>query len=117
MNSIQRSLIMVQGYYYPYNVDLKGFAMNLQADPVMEHEGIIEAAAVVEEVVGASVFAMINSGHNDASYGLAIYAPMTDDGMHSIKDTYIEVPFATETSWYEFACEFSNWDGRTWSVV
>ncbi len=117
MSTIQKSLILAQEYYYPYNIDLKGFAMNLQADPVMEHEGIIQAAAVVEEIVGASVFAMINSDHNDASYGLAIYAPTTNEGMHSIKDTYIEVPFATETSWYEFTYTFSNWYGKAWSVV
>ena len=41
MNSIQRDLILAQEYYYPYNVDLKGFADNLFGDQTIdeEHQG------------------------------------------------------------------------------
>jgi hypothetical protein len=44
---------------------------------------------------------------------MAIYAPSTNGGMHSIKDDYVTVPFATETSWYDFVYAFSNWEGRS----
>ena len=57
-----------------------------------------------------------NGDHNDDSYGLAIYIPSTNDGMHSIKDDYAKVPFAAETSWLDFATAFSNWEGHTWGI-
>ncbi len=116
MNSIQRDLITAQEYYYPYNVDLKGFAMNLQADPIITDEAIKTAAKAVQEVVEAGVSDFVNGIHNYKSYGMAIYAPSTNDGMHSIKDTYVEVPFAVETGWYDFALAFSSFYGRTWGV-
>jgi clostripain len=115
MNRIQRDLIMAQEYYYPYNIDLKGFAMNLQADEAIEDDGIKAAAALVEAVVDAGVISCINGRHNYKSYGLAIYAPTTNEGMHHIKDSYIDVPFAVETSWYDFVESFSNFFGRTWA--
>jgi len=116
MNYIQRDLINAQRYYYPYNVDLKGFAMNLCKDSAIADNDLKKAAETVQEVVEAGVSACINGLHNDASYGLAIYVPSTNDGMHSIKDAYAEVPFATETSWYDFVSAFSNWEGRTWGT-
>jgi hypothetical protein len=115
MNSIQRDLIKAQEYYYPYNIALKGFAMNLQADQTIVDDGIKDAAEQVEAAVDAGVIACVNGLHNYKSYGLAIYAPTTNDGMHSIKDTYVEVPFAVETSWYDFVDEFSNFYGRVWA--
>ena len=115
MNSIQRDLIMAQEYYYPYNIDLKGFALNLQSDLVIADDGIKDAAKMVEAAVDAGVIACENGMHNYKSYGIAIYAPTTNDGMHSIKDTYIDVPFATETSWYDFVDAFSNFYGRVWT--
>jgi clostripain len=113
MNSIQKDLIAAQKYYYPYNVDLKGFAMNLYNDPTIDDQDIKDAAKAVAEAVEDGVSAYINSLHNDESYGLAIYVPSTNDGMHSLKDSYGEVPFATETSWFDFALAFSSWDGHT----
>lgn len=115
MNQIQRDLIQAQEYYYPYNVDLKGFAMNLQADASIDDDGIKDAAKLVELAVEEGVFACENGLHNYKSYGIAIYAPSTNDGMHSIKDTYIDVPFAVETSWYDFVCAFSDFHGRLWA--
>ncbi len=115
MNWIQKDLIMAQEYYYPYNIDLKGFAMNLQADAAIADEGIKAAAKMVEEAVEDGVISYINGAHNYKSYGLAIYAPTTNDGMHHIKDSYIEVPFAVETSWYDFVLSFSNFFGRIWA--
>ena len=113
MNCIQRDLILAQEYYYPYNVDLKGFADNLFGDQSIEEKSIKKAAAVVSQVVSDGVFACINGDHNYKSSGMAIYAPSTNDGMHSIKDDYVNVPFATETSWYDFVNAFSNWEGRS----
>jgi len=116
MNSIQKDVIAAQEYYYPYNVDLKGFAMNLCMDPTIADKVTKKAAKAVEEAVEAGVSAYINGRHNDESYGLAIYLPSTNDGMHSIKDGYDEVPFAIETSWLDFATAFSNWEGHTWGT-
>ena len=106
---------MAQEYYYPYNIDLKGFALNLQSDMIIADEGIKDAAKMVEAAVDAGVIAYENGIHNYKSYGIAIYAPTTNDGMHHIKDTYDEVPFATETSWYDFVNAFSNFYGRVWA--
>ncbi|MBU1158995.1 MAG: hypothetical protein KKE24_06625 [Candidatus Thermoplasmatota archaeon] len=114
MNLIQQDLIGAQEYYYPYNVDLKGFAMNLLADDNIDNDELKDAAERVIEAVEGGVFAMYNSIHNDESHGIAIYAPSTNDGMHSIKDDYVDVPFAQDTSWYEFVLKFSSWEGRTW---
>ena len=116
MNLIQQDLLTAQKYYYPYNVDLKGFAMNLLADDTIKNDAMKDAAKRVIAAVEGGVFAIYNSVHNDASYGIAIYAPSTNDGMHDIKDNYVDVPFATETSWYKFALEFSSWEGRTWGL-
>jgi hypothetical protein len=87
----------------------------LGADPAMTDDGIKAAVKKVEEVVDAGVIACINGLHNYKSYGLAIYAPTTNDGMHHIKDSYIEVPFAVETSWYDFTLAFSNFLDRVWA--
>ncbi len=116
MNAIQRDLIQAQEYYYPYNVDLKGFAMNLQADPIIADEGIKMAAEAVQAAVEAGVSDFENGIHNYKSYGMAIYAPSTNDGMHSIKDTYIDVPFAVDTGWYDFVLDFSSFYGRNWGL-
>ncbi|MBE0518504.1 MAG: hypothetical protein IH630_04690 [Thermoplasmata archaeon] len=116
MNNIQQDLIRAQEYYYPYNVDLKGFAMNLLADDYIDNDDLKDAAERVIEAVEGGVFAIYNSLHNYKSYGIAIYAPSTNDGMHSIKDDYVDVPFAQDTSWYEFALAFSSWEGRTWGL-
>jgi hypothetical protein len=116
MNSIQKDLISAQKYYYPYNVDLKGFAMNLYNDKSIADQDIKDAAQAVVEAVEVGVSAYLNGLHNDESYGLAIYVPSTNDGMHSIKDSYAEVPFAAETSWLDFTVAFSSWDGHTWGL-
>ncbi len=34
--------------------------------------------------------------------------------MHSIKEEYATIPFAVETSWYDFCLAFSDFTGRTW---
>ncbi len=116
MNNIQRDAILAQEYYYPYNIDLKGFADNLFGDAVIDDDGIKEAARLVSQAVDDGIFACINGDHNYKSNGMAIYLPTTNEGMHHIKDDYIDVPFATETSWYAFAEAFSNFFGRTWGV-
>ncbi len=117
MSSIQQDLYEAQRYYYPYNVDLKGFAMNLFNDKTIKETPIKDAAVQVAQAVENGVFIYMNGDHNDESYGMAIYAPSTNDGMHSIKDDYINVPFATETSWYEFVLDFSSFYGRTWGIT
>jgi len=114
MNLIQQDLLSAQKYYYPYNVDLKGFAMNLLEDDMIVNDDLKAAAEAVIAAVEGGIFAMVNSDYNDESYGLAIYAPSTNDGMHHIKETYEDIPFGQDTSWYEFAYLFSNWEGRTW---
>lgn len=116
MSVYQQDMIQADRYYYPYNVDLKGFAQNLVAEPLIKDLGIKEAAADVVEAVNGAVIIAVNSIHNVDSTGIAIYFPSTDDGMHSIKDTYYGIPFAMETSWYDFCFAFSNWEGRTWSA-
>ena len=103
--------ILAQEYYYPYNIDLMGFADNLLGDAVIDDDGIKEAAALVRDAVDDGIFACINGDHNYKSSGIAIYLPTTNEGMHHIKDTYIDVPFATETSWYDFVYAFSNFFG------
>jgi hypothetical protein len=116
MSVYEKDMIQADRYYYPYNIDLKGFAANLVADPLIEDQGIKDAANDVVMAVNDAVILAVNSIHNVDSTGLAIYFPSTNDGMHSIKDTYIGVPFATETSWYDFCYAFSNWEGRTWAA-
>lgn len=114
MNSIQQDVVSAQKYYYPYNVDLKGFAMNLIADDDIDNPALKAAAQEVVEVVEGSIFAMVNSKLNQDSYGLAIYIPTTNDGMHTIKDTYEDIPFGQDTSWYDFALAMSSWTGKNW---
>ncbi len=116
MNNIQQDLICAQEYYYPYNVDLKGFAKNLLADDYIDNDELKDAAERVIDAVEGGVFAIYNSIHNYKSYGIAIYAPSTNDGMHSIKDDYVDVPFAQDSGWYEFVLSFSSWEGRTWGL-
>ena len=116
MNNIQRDAILAQEYYYPYNIDLMGFADNLLGDAVIDDDGIKEAAALVRDAVDDGIFACINGDHNYKSSGIAIYLPTTNEGMHHIKDDYIDVPFATETSWYDFVEAFSHFYGRTWGL-
>ncbi|MGB2582147.1 MAG: hypothetical protein WBD03_06725, partial [Thermoplasmata archaeon] len=89
---------------------------NLQADPIIADEDIKMAAEAVQAVVEAGVSDFENGIHNYKSYGMAIYAPSTNDGMHSIKDTYIDVPFAVDTGWYDFALDFSSFYGRNWGL-
>ena len=114
MNLIQQDVLTAQKYYYPYNVDLKDFAMNLLADDAIANPALKAAAETVIEAVDGGVFAMVNSKLNLDSYGLAIYIPSSNDGMHHIKETYSDIPFGQETSWYDFVVAFSNWEGKTW---
>jgi len=112
MNVYQAAMIQADRYYYPYNVDLKGFAQNLVSSAIIKDDGIKEAANDVVMAVNDAVIIAVNSIHNVDSTGIAIYFPSTNDGMHSIKVDYVDVPFATETSWYDFCYAFSNWEGR-----
>jgi len=114
MQAYQRDYIMSDRYYYPYNTDLIGFAQNLIADPVIEDEGIKDAARQVVAAVTPAIVAVANGIHNVDSTGMAIYLPSTNDGMKSIKESYVDIPFALDTSWYSFCDAFSNWYGRTW---
>jgi hypothetical protein len=114
VNAYQSAYIQADQYYYPYNVDLIGFAQNLIGDATIQDEGIKEAAQEVILATDACVFAVFNGQHNVDSTGLAIYMPSCHDGMKSLKPEYIEVPFATETSWYDFCEAFSDFNGRTW---
>ena len=114
MNDIQQDVLTAQKYYYPYNVDLKDFAMNLFTDDDIDNPALKAAAEDVMEAVDGGVFAMVNSKLNLDSTGLAIYIPSSNDGMHHIKETYSDIPFGLDTSWYDFAVAFSNWEGKTW---
>ena len=114
VNAYQAAYIQADRYYYPYNVDLIGFANNLIADPTIKDTGIRDAAQEVVMATDDCMFAVFNGQHNVDSTGLAIYLPSTHDGMKSIKDEYATIPFATETSWYDFCVAFSDFNGRTW---
>jgi hypothetical protein len=116
MQYYQMDVYGAQRYYYPYNVDLKGFCENLVNDKQIDDKAIKDAARDVIDVVEASVFATVNGLNSEGSYGIAIYIPSTNEGMHHIKDTYDGVPFALDTSWYEFVDAFSHFYGRTWGV-
>lgn len=117
MQYYQMDLVNAERYYYPYNVDLRAFAENLIADKLIKDDGIKEAADLVAAAVKDGIFANLYGPNSEVSYGMAIYIPSTNDGMHDIKEDYINVPFATNTSWYEFAEAFSSFYGRTWGVL
>jgi len=114
VNSYQSDQIQADRYYYPYNVDLIGFAQNLIADTSIKDTGIRDAAQEVVIAADDCIVAAYNSIVNVGSTGLAIYFPSTQDGMHSIKEEYATIPFAVETSWYDFCLAFSDFTGRTW---
>jgi len=114
MQYYQMDAYAAQKYYYPYNVDLKGFAENLIKDNSIDDPELKDAARLVSAAVEAGIFATMNGPNSEGSYGMAIYIPSTNDGMHSLKEDYINVPFATETSWYDFASAFSDFHGRVW---
>jgi len=114
VNAYQRAYIQADSYWYQYNVDLIGFAQNLIGDATIKDHGIRDAAEDVIIATEACVFAVFNGQHNVDSTGLAIYMPSCHDGMKSLKPEYIDVPFATETSWYDFCEAFSDFNGRTW---
>jgi hypothetical protein len=114
VNSYQSDQIQADRYYYPYNVDLIGFAQNLIADTSIKDAGIRDAAQKVVIAADDCIVAAYNSIVNVGSTGLAIYFPSTQDGMHSIKEEYATIPFAFETSWYDFCLAFSDFTGRTW---
>lgn len=116
MQYYQMDAYRTQKYYYPYNVDLEGFALNLIADKQINDGGIDAAAKEVVQAVEDGIFISMNGPNSDGSYGMAIYIPSTNEGMHYIKDNYDDVPFATETSWYSFVYAFSNFFGRTWGI-
>jgi hypothetical protein len=115
MNFYQQDQIMADRYYYPYNVDLIGFADNIHADARIDDTGIKDAAREVSIAADACVDACFNGRHDVESTGLAIYLPSTNDGMHSMKTAYAEIPFAIETSWYDFTAAYSSFFGRTWA--
>ena len=114
VNAYQSDQIQADRYYYPYNVDLIGFAQNLIADTSIKDAGIRDAAQKVVIAADDCIVAAYNSIVNVGSTGLAIYFPSTQDGMHSIKEEYATIPFAVETSWYDFCLAFSDFTGRTW---
>ncbi len=114
VNAYQSDQIQADRYYYPYNVDLIGFAQNLIADTSIKDTGIRDAAQEVVIAADNCIVAAYNSIVNVGSTGLAIYFPSTQDGMHSIKEEYATIPFAVETSWYDFCLAFSDFTGRTW---
>jgi len=114
VNAYQSDQIQADRYYYPYNVDLIGFAQNLIADTSIKDTGIRDAAQEVVIAADDCIVAAYNSIVNVGSTGLAIYFPSTQDGMHSIKEEYATIPFAVETSWYDFCMAFSDFTGRTW---
>jgi hypothetical protein len=115
VNSYQKDQIQADRYYYPYNVDLIGFAKNLVNDSSIDDWGIKDAAQKVANAAEKGVLVAYNSIVNVGSTGLAIYFPSTHDGMHSLKEEYKTIPFAVETSWYKFCVAFSDFNGRTWA--
>jgi hypothetical protein len=59
----------------------------------------------------------LNSWKNQDSHGLAIYFPMSPESVvFGMKPIYITIPFAQDTSWYEFIDAFINFHGRTWTA-
>jgi len=36
--------------------------------------------------------------------------------MKSLKESYVDVPFATDTSWYAFCALFADFHGCTWAA-
>ena len=114
-SAYQRAYILADWYYYPYNVDLIGFSQNLISDQVIKDQGIKDAARAVVSVITDGVVVSINGAHNADSTGIAIYLPSTNDGMKSLKESYEEIPFALDTSWYSFCASFSSFYGCTWA--
>lgn len=115
MNYYQKDMIFADRYYYPYNVDLQGFAENLLKDNLIKDDAITAAANMVVDAVVGGIVACENGWKSEISHGLAIYLPSTNDGMHGLKPEYADVPFTEEaTNWYDFVVAYSSFYGRTW---
>lgn len=117
MQYYQMDVYSAQRYYYPYNIDLKGFAENLIKDTFIKDKELKAAAEDVSAAVSNGIIKCANGPNSEGSYGMAIYIPSTNDGMHSLKEDYRDIPFACETSWLEFVEAFSSFHGRTWGLV
>ena len=117
VNSITNDRFQAQEYYYFYNVDLMDFAENLVMDTKIKDEGIRDAANDVISAISGGMTKCLNSWKNQDSHGLAIYFPMSPESVvFGMKPIYITIPFAQDTSWYEFIDAFINFHGRTWTA-
>lgn len=95
-------------YYYPYFVDLKGYAMNVAADKAILDQAVKAAAQDVVDAIDRGVISTINSKHNIDSYGLSIYFPNYRSSYLGLKAAYQNVPFAVDTGWILFLQAFAS---------
>jgi hypothetical protein len=95
-------------YYYPYFVDLKGYAMNVAGDKAIQDEAVKAAAQDVVAAIDGGIVLTINSKHNDDSHGMSIYFPNYRSSYLGLKDAYSTVPFAIDTDWLLFLHAFAS---------
>ncbi len=95
-------------YYYPYFVDLKGYAMNVASDKAIHDQAVKAAAQDVVDAIDGGVILTINSKHNLDSHGISIYFPNYRSSYLGLKDAYSDVPFAVDSGWLLFLHAFAS---------
>jgi len=107
-SAFKNDLSRTQGYYYPYFVDLKGYAMNVMADPAIKDPAVKKAATDVVLALNGGMVLTINSKHNSDSYGMSIYFPSYKSSYLGFKPAYEKVPFAIDTNWLLWIQAFAS---------
>ncbi|OGS52801.1 MAG: hypothetical protein A3K75_05700 [Euryarchaeota archaeon RBG_13_61_15] len=102
------ALSQTQTYYYPYYADLKGYALNLLADPQIKDAKVKSAANAVVTALDDGVLLSINSKHNSDSHGMSIYFPSYRSSYLGLKAAYENVPFATDSGWLLWLQSFAS---------
>lgn len=97
-----------QTFYYPYFIDLKGYAMNLVADGSIPAGELKIAAADVVQIIDNGIVSCLNSKHNNDAYGMTIYLPGYKGSYLGYKTAYENVPFALDTDWISFVQAFAS---------
>lgn len=107
-SQFKNDLSTVLNYYYPYYVDLKGYAMNVVADKGILDGAVKAAAGEVVKAVDTGIVLSINSKHNLDSHGLSIYFPSYKSSYLGLKPAYENVPFAVDSGWLLFLQAFAS---------
>ena len=101
-SQLKNDLSGTLNYYYPYFVDLKGYAMNVASDKAILDGALKAAAQDVVDAIDDGIVSMLNSKHNIDSYGISIYFPNYRSSYLGLKAAYSDVPFAVDTDWLLF---------------